>query len=110
MNTATPPGQRIARFDLLRILSRDEHATTWLAHDPRLDSGVVIKLLTASLEAPGMAGWLQGARAASRLMHPHIVPVFEADEADGRAYLVFEHVHLRAREPRRHDARLPRPE
>ena len=92
MNTATPPGQRIARFDLLRILSRDEHATTWLAHDPRLDRGVVIKVLTASLEAPGMAGWLQGARAASRLMHPHIVPVFEADEADGRAYLVFEHV------------------
>ena len=88
----TTAGQRIARFDLLQVLSRDEQATTWLAHDPRLDRDVVIKLLTASLEAPGMAGWLQGARAASRLMHPHIVPVFEADEADGRAYLVFEHV------------------
>lgn len=92
MSAATTAGQRVARFDLLRVLARDAHATTWLAHDPRLDRDVVIKLLAASLQAPGMAGWLQGARAVSRLMHPHIVPVLEADEADGCAYLVFEHV------------------
>ena len=92
MNTLATAGQRVARFDLVRLLGRDAHATTWLAHDPRLDRSVVIKLLAAPLHAPGMAQWLQGARAVSRLMHPHIVPVLEADEADGRAYLVFEHV------------------
>jgi serine/threonine protein kinase len=51
--------------------------------------------------------WLHEARAVSRISHPHIVPVFEADEAreaGGRPYLVFEYVkgptlaaHLRAR-------------
>ena len=82
----------MARFDLLRVLARGAHATTWLAHDPGLDRDVVIKLLVASPQAPGMAGWMQGARALSRLVHPHIVPVFEAGESDGRAYLVFEHV------------------
>jgi eukaryotic-like serine/threonine-protein kinase len=92
LSTVAAPGQRVARFDLLRLLSRDAQATTWLAHDPRLDRDVVVKLLTASPRTQGMAGWLQGARAVSRLMHPHIVPVFEADEADGQAYLVFEHV------------------
>ena len=32
------------------------------------------------------------ARAVSRLTHPHIVPVFEADTCDGQPYLVFEYV------------------
>lgn len=95
MSGATTAGQRVARFDLLRVLARDAQATTWLAHDPRLDRDVIIKLLAVSPQAPGMAGWLQGARALSRLMHPHIVPVLEANQADGAdgcAYLVFEHV------------------
>ena len=95
MSGAPAEGRRVAHFDLLRVLARDAHATTWLAHDQRLDRDVVIKLLAASPQAPGMAGWLQGARALSRLMHPHIVPVLEANQADGAdgcAYLVFEHV------------------
>ena len=92
MNPVAAPGQRVARFTLLRVLARDAHATTWLAHDPRLDRDVVVKLLAASPQTPGVAAWLQGARAASRFMHPNVVPVFEADEADGQAYLVFEHV------------------
>ncbi len=92
MSTAVPPARRIARFDLLRVLGRDAHATSWLAHDPRLDRDVVVKLLTAPPQALDAAGWLQEARVVGRLMHPHIVPVFEADVADGQAYLVFEHV------------------
>ena len=92
MNTLALSGQRIGRFDLRRRLDGDAHATTWLARDTRLDRDVVVKLLTAVPPAQGRAGWLQGARAIGRLMHPHIVPLLEADEADGRAYLVFEHV------------------
>ena len=85
-------GRRVARFELLQLLGRDAHATRWLAHDPRLDRDVVVKLLTAPPEMLDAAGWLHEARVVSRLMHPHIVPVFEADIADGQAYLVFEHV------------------
>lgn len=84
--------RRVARFELLRLLGSDAHATRWLAHDPRLDRHVVVKLLTVPTEMLDAAGWLQEARVVSRLMHPHIVPVFEADVADGQAYLVFEHV------------------
>ena len=92
MNTLATPGQRVARFDLLRVLDRDAHAVTWLAHDSRLDRDVVVKLLTASPRAEGTAGWLQGACAVSRVVHPNIVPVFEADEIDGQAYIVFGRV------------------
>ena len=92
MNAATTPLGRVARFDLLRVLGRDAHAIRWLGHDGRLDRDVVVKVLTAAPQALDAAGWLQEARAVSRLMNPHIVPVFEADVTDGHAYVVFEHV------------------
>jgi serine/threonine protein kinase len=36
--------------------------------------------------------WLQEARSVSRLTHPNIVPVFEADVHEQQPYLVFEYV------------------
>jgi serine/threonine protein kinase len=91
-------GQRLGRFQLQRVLGRGAHATVWLAHDPRPDREVAIKLLDPDMLAAPSAGgnavrdWLAEARAVSRLKHPNIVSVFEADEADGRPYLVFEFV------------------
>jgi serine/threonine protein kinase len=96
---------RIGRFNLLRELGRGAQAVVWLAHDTRLDRDVALKLLEHGSDA--MGPWLHEARAVSRLSHPNIVPVFEADEAreaGGRPYLVFEYVkgptlsqHLRTR-------------
>ena len=91
-------GQRLGRFQLQRVLGRGAHATVWLAHDPRPDREVAIKLLDPDMLAAPSAGgnavrdWLAEARAVSRLKHPNIVSVLEADEADGRPYLVFEFV------------------
>ena len=39
-----------------------------------------------------MAQWLDEARAVSRLAHPNIVPVFEADQDGGISFMVFEFV------------------
>jgi serine/threonine protein kinase len=39
-----------------------------------------------------LSQWLQEARSVSRLTHPNIVPVFEADVHDQQPYLVFEYV------------------
>jgi serine/threonine protein kinase len=82
----------LARFQLLRELGRGAQATVWLAHDPRLDREVAVKLLSADADACTRKEWLNEARAVSRLKHPNIVPVFEADEHDGQPYLVFEFV------------------
>jgi eukaryotic-like serine/threonine-protein kinase len=95
---------RIGRFALLRELGRGAQATVWLAHDDRLDREVALKLLEEAGDAASIDQWLHEARAVARLAHPHLVPVFEADESDGRPYLVFEYVagptlaqHLRER-------------
>jgi serine/threonine protein kinase len=85
------PG-RLARFDLLREIGHGTQARVWLAHDPRLDREVAIKLLTLGGDTQALAASLSEARAVSRLSHPNIVPVFEADEHQGQPYLVFEYV------------------
>ena len=83
-------GQRIGRFRLVDELGRGAQATVWRAHDERLDRDVALKLLTLDPADPPLSQWLHEARAVSRLSHPHIVPVFEADEIDGQPCMVFE--------------------
>jgi serine/threonine protein kinase len=85
-------GLELGRFQLLRELGRGAQAKVWLAHDPRLDRDVALKLLSAEADANTRHEWLNEARAVSRLTHPNVVPVFEADEEDGQSYLVFEYV------------------
>ncbi len=83
-------GRRLGRFRLLAELGSGAQATVWRAHDERLDREVALKLLRREAASPSLSQWLNEARAVSRLAHPHIVPVFEADEIDGQACLVFE--------------------
>jgi len=88
------PGVQLGRYRLLSLLGRGAQATVWRAHDDRLDREVALKLLNAeaSRPAPGqpLNQWMQEARAVSRLAHPHIVPVFDAEQIDGQSCLVFE--------------------
>ena len=88
-------GQRLGRFRLLAELGRGAQAVVWRAHDERLDREVALKLLAGEAAGQPVSQWLHEARAVSRLAHPHIVPVFEADEIDGQPMLVFELVRGR---------------
>ena len=87
---ASGEGRHLGRFELLRELGRGAQATVWLARDPRLQREVALKLLDP--EAESLDEWLHEARAVSCLSHPNVVPVFEADDAGGQPYLVFEYV------------------
>lgn len=94
MNSAVAQAgaRRVGRFELLRQLGRGAQATVWLGHDARLDREVAIKLLNRDTDSDELTQWLNEARAVSRLTHPNIVPVFEADTHQGQSYLVFEYV------------------
>ena len=84
----------IGRFALKRELGQGAQATVWLGFDARLEREVAVKLMRADAAAdPGaVSQWLQEARIVSRLTHPNIVPVFEADVHEQQPYLVFEYV------------------
>ncbi len=85
-------GRPVGRYELLRELGRGAQATVWLAHDPRLQRDVALKLLSSDADASTRHAWLDEARACSTLKHPNVVPVFEADEDAGQPFLVFEYV------------------
>ncbi|AKJ28929.1 serine/threonine protein kinase [Caldimonas brevitalea] len=73
------------------MLGQGAQSSVWRAFDPRLDREVALKLHRAQASDPqALAQWLREARAVSRLTHPHIVPLFEADVHEQHPYLVFE--------------------
>jgi serine/threonine protein kinase len=90
--SAVAGGRQIGRYELRRELGRGAQAVVWLAHDPRLQRDVALKLLTAHADAATRDEWLNEARTCSTLKHPNVVPVFEADEDADQPYLVFEYV------------------
>ncbi|MBK7263767.1 MAG: HDOD domain-containing protein [Rubrivivax sp.] len=92
MTALAAEGRRAGRFELKRLLGRGAQASVWLAHDPRLQRDVALKLLGSGADAADIDTWMHQARAVSRLQHPNIVPVFEANNLDGEPCLVFEHV------------------
>src|SRR5664279_4775043 len=87
-------GRPFGRFELRRVLGEGGQATVWLGFDQRLEREVAIKLMHsgASADPVAVGEWLREARSVSRLTHPNIVPVFEADVHERQAYLVFEYV------------------
>jgi len=88
--SSLPPD--LGRFRLLKSLGHGAQANVWLAHDPRLDREVAVKVLRPGADPLTIDEWLHEARAVSRLTHPNIVPVFEADVQGGQSYMVFEYV------------------
>ncbi len=85
--------RRAGRFELKRELGRGAQATVWLGYDPRLQREVAVKVINPDADAASVAQWLDEARAVSRLAHPNIVPVFEADQDGDVSFMVFEYVN-----------------
>ena len=86
-------GQRrlaqVGPYEMIRPLGAGSFGIVYLALDRRLNRRVAIKVARASvLTDPGLrARFFREAEALARLEHPHIVPVYEADEIDGLCFL-----------------------
>ncbi|MBP0590302.1 serine/threonine protein kinase [Paraburkholderia sp. LEh10] len=100
--TNATPGQ-IGRYQLERVLGRGAMGTVYLATDPHIQRQVALKTIHATLlnDGQGTAGpsgaeltarFLNEARAAGRLVHPHIVGVFDYGEAEDVAFIALEYV------------------
>jgi serine/threonine-protein kinase len=64
-------------------------ATVYLARDLKHDRDVALKVLRPELAAAlGTDRFLREIRIASQLSHPHIIPLFDSVEADGRLLYV----------------------
>jgi serine/threonine-protein kinase len=77
------------RYRIERELGAGGMATVYLAHDPRHNRKVAIKVLHPELAAIlGAERFLKEIEVTANLQHPHILPLFDSGEADGLLYYV----------------------
>jgi serine/threonine-protein kinase len=91
------PAARFGRFELVGPLGSGGMAEVFLARAggaARVQKTVVLKRLRPEQteDEAARARFVEEARVAVSLSHPHLVPVFEFGEQDGRYFLVMEWV------------------
>jgi predicted ATPase/serine/threonine protein kinase len=91
---ALTPGEHIGGYRVERLLARGGMGEVYLASDEALGRRVALKLLPAELaDNPAFRRrFLVESRLAASLDHPHIVPIYEAGETDGRLFIAMRYV------------------
>ena len=86
--------QQLFEYRIERILGRGAFGTVYLAHDTLLDRPVAIEELTVPAQTDEVAfkRFLQEARAAGGLNHPHVVTVHALKVVEPNVYLVMEYL------------------
>jgi len=90
--------KKLGRFEIVREIGRGAMGQVLLAHDPKIDRQVALKTLAPS---QGMSEdearessqrFLREAQAAGRLLHPHIVTIFDVGEDAGLSFIAMEYI------------------
>jgi hypothetical protein len=83
------PPPPIGRFQVRTRLGGGAFGAVYRAYDPQLEREVALKVPHISMfaDSSAVARFLREAKAAARLRHPHIVPVYEAGQDAGRYYI-----------------------
>ncbi|MEW6743921.1 MAG: protein kinase [Planctomycetota bacterium] len=92
-----PLPRQLGDYRVLRELGRGGMGIVYEAEQFSLDRRVALKILPghARLDEHQMRRFLREARAAARLRHPHIVPVFDVGEIDGVHYYAMQLINGR---------------
>jgi len=95
-----PTGVRLDDYELIEEIGRGGMGIVYRARQVTLARDVAVKTMKAGVLASPeqVRRFRREARAAGRLKHPHIVPVFNYGVAAGRHYLVMEYVAGRSLE------------
>lgn len=86
--------KQIGRYKIIKEIGRGGMAVVFLAHDPRVERDVALKILTAhyQLEADLRERFEREAKIIASLEHPSIVPIYDYSEQDGQPYLVMRYM------------------
>jgi uncharacterized membrane protein len=88
-DTGSLAGSQLGPYQLRRLIGRGAIGEVYEAEDTRRGRAAALKLLPADLaDAPGFAARLQReARAVGRLRDPHVLPIRDMGEIDGKLYV-----------------------
>ena len=81
--------QRFGQYELQSLLGRGGMGEVYLAHDSRRDRDVALKVLPEALaKDPNYERrFRRESFAAARLRNPHVIPIHDYGEADGRLFI-----------------------
>lgn len=101
------PGSFLGPYEIVGFLGAGGMSHVYRALDARLGRIVAIKVVGgASTDPRAERRLVREARHASSLAHPNICVIHEVDEADGRSFIVMEHVEGRSLRDVIRDGRL----
>jgi formylglycine-generating enzyme required for sulfatase activity len=91
------PGTRFGRrYEIKRLLGRGGMGVVYLAHDTELARDVALKIPQVALDegddSEVYRRFTREARAAARLDHPNICPIFDVGQVDGVHYLTMAYI------------------
>jgi serine/threonine protein kinase len=77
------------RYQLIELLGRGGMGEVWRAHDTTIDRVVALKMLLPHFakDPEFDRRFRREARTAARLDDPHVVPIYDVGEIDGRLYV-----------------------
>jgi len=84
----------VSHYRIVQKLRSGGMGDIYLAEDEVLPRVVALKVLPRERSGDEIAQqrFMREARAASALSHPHIAPIYEAGEVDGRMFIAMEYV------------------
>ncbi len=103
---------QIGRYEVIKRLGQGGFGVVYLAHDPKLDRSVAIKLPRRERfeTSEQIESFIREARIAANLKHAGLVAVYDVDELDGLPFIVQEFIDgpnlakwAREHEPRFHE-------
>jgi serine/threonine protein kinase/Tol biopolymer transport system component len=88
------PKTRLGRYEISSQLGAGGMGEVYLAQDTKLDRKVALKILPADVASnqERMRRFVQEAKAAAALNHPHIAHIYEIGEAEGTHFIAMEFV------------------
>lgn len=84
-------GQQLGNYRLIRLLGRGGFAEVYLGQHIRLSSYAAIKVLSTQLAGSDADSFQREAHTIARLLHPHIIRVFDFDIAEGTPFLIMDY-------------------
>jgi eukaryotic-like serine/threonine-protein kinase len=87
-------GRTLGPFEIISELGRGGMAVVYKARQTDLERTVALKILPPelSLDKSYLARFLQEARSAAGLEHPHIVPIYAIGAAEGINYIAMKYI------------------
>jgi non-specific serine/threonine protein kinase len=83
--------KRLGRFELRGLVGRSAATMAWLAWDPRAQQELVLVMPRRQPPTPAaLAEWLDRARRAARLSHPHLAHAVEVGEQERWPFVAYD--------------------